>query len=163
VAGNYIFANKRSGTLYVISNGAVRFPVDFQLYRRYEEVTQWSSSLAQQFPELKIPATAAARQQLHRQFDKQLLAIPAFAQLQAEFKSKITLAKLLLESAIKQGVEFTTVLMDSWYLNLEIVEALAALGKDWVSLLKHNRKLQVQSLRLKDEQGQPIRLAGEQG
>ncbi len=31
-------------------SGAVRFPIDAQLYRRYEEMTQWEAFVQQHFP-----------------------------------------------------------------------------------------------------------------
>ncbi len=36
-------------------SGAVRFPVDLEIYRRYEEVTRWSEFVHKYFPELEIP------------------------------------------------------------------------------------------------------------
>jgi hypothetical protein len=46
-------------------SGAVRFPVDFRLYRRYEEFTQWETFVAKHFPDETIPrqkkATRVAR------------------------------------------------------------------------------------------------------
>ena len=50
--------------------------------------------------------------------------------------------------------------MDSWFLCQEMAEELAKLKKDWVSLLKKNRNLDVTSFPLRDAQGQKIRLAG---
>jgi hypothetical protein len=47
----------------------VRFPVDYELYRRYEEVTQWGAFVAKHFPGQAVPATAKARQNLHKQLD----------------------------------------------------------------------------------------------
>jgi len=48
--------------------------------------------------------------------------------------------------------------MDSWYLSTELVETLRQYQKDWVSLLKRNRNLEVHSFQIKDAQGQPIAL-----
>ncbi len=47
--------------------------------------------------------------------------------------------------------------MDSWYL---APDALKEHKLDWVSLLKKNRKLEVNSFVLRDETGQPITLKG---
>jgi hypothetical protein len=41
------------------------------------------------------------------------------------------------------------------------VRQLEELDKDWISLLKRNRKLLVSSFEIKDAQGQPIELSGE--
>ena len=48
--------------------------------------------------------------------------------------------------------------MDSWYLAPDIVTALKEHHLDWVSLLKKNRKLEVNSFVLRDEGGQPMTL-----
>ena len=50
--------------------------------------------------------------------------------------------------------------MDSWYLAPDIVATLKKHQLDWVSLLKKNRKLEVNSFVLRDEGGQPITLTG---
>ena len=50
--------------------------------------------------------------------------------------------------------------MDSWFLCAEVAEELAKLQKDWVSLLKKNRNLEVNSFTLRDAQGQKVGLAG---
>jgi SRSO17 transposase len=87
---------------------------------------------------------------------------PEFAELHQQFDSKIDLAKVLLAQAIERNISFTTVLMDSWYLSSELVTFLKEKQKDWVSLLKRNRNLVVHSFQIKDAQGQPIVLPGEQ-
>jgi DDE superfamily endonuclease len=143
-------------------SGAVRFPVGYEWYRRYAAVTRWPEFMAQSFPEQVIPTQAKARQKLHRQFDQPWQQDPEFAQLYEQFRSKIDWAKVLLEPAIKLGLPFQTVLMDSWYLAPELVEKLTELKKDWVSLLKRKRNLEVHSFQLQDAQGQPIPLPGTQ-
>lgn len=142
-------------------SGAVRFPLDFELYRRYEEVTRWHEFVQRHCPDQIIPPTAAARAKVRRQLHPQLMEDPEFAALDAEFRSKIDLAQVLLEQATERGLPFTTVLMDSWYLCSEWVTQLKQHQKDWVSLLKHNRNLEVHSFQLKDAQGQPIALPGD--
>lgn len=47
-------------TSYYLS-GAVRFPVDVRLYRRYEEVTRWEEYVKKHFPECSIPTTTKER------------------------------------------------------------------------------------------------------
>ena len=46
--------------------------------------------------------------------------------------------------------------MDSWYLSEDLVKTLADRGKDWVSLLKKNRKVESHSFTLRDAQGHAI-------
>jgi SRSO17 transposase len=152
--GTYPLAHNLVTSHYL--SGAVRIPIDFALYRRYEEVTQWEWFVHQHFPKQVIPSTARERQSLHKQLDQELLKDPKFAELHAQFSTKIEIAQALLTQAIEQGVPFTTVLMDSWYLSAQLVAALAEANKDWVSLLKRNRNLETHSFQLKDATGQPI-------
>jgi SRSO17 transposase len=137
-------------------SGAVRFPVDARLYRRYEEITQWEAFVQQHFPEREIPKEKKARQRLHKEVDATLLEDPAFELLHEQFKTKISLAQELLQSAIDRSIPFETVLMDSWYLSEELVKTLAEQKKDWVSLLKKNRNVESHSFTLRDAQGQVV-------
>ncbi len=47
-------------------SGAVRFPIDLRVYRRYEEITRWSEFVNKHFPEQKIPHQKKERQKLHK-------------------------------------------------------------------------------------------------
>ena len=137
-------------------SGPVRFPIDFEIYRRYEESTQWESYVAKHFPEQVIPKPGNARKQLHKQVEPTLLQDPDFLALHQQFCSKIDIVMILVERAMERGLPFSTVLMDSWYLSGELIEHLKSNHKDWVSLLKVNRNLESYSIRLKDEAGQRI-------
>ncbi len=137
-------------------SGAVRFPIDARLYRRYEEITQWQAFVHKHFPERAIPKEKKPRQRLHKDVDPTLLKDPEFEQLHEQFKTKISLAQELIKSAIEHGIPFQTVLMDSWYLSEDLVETLADNGKDWVSLLKKNRNVESHSFTLRDTQGHAI-------
>jgi SRSO17 transposase len=139
-------------------SGAVRFPVDYEVYRRYEELTEWEKFMHKYFPDQAIPPTTQARQKLHKQFDPLLLEDPEFAKLHKQFRTKMTIAHELLKHAMEHGLPFTTVLMDSWYLTTEFVKQLADQKKDWVSLLKRNRNLSMSGFQLRDAEGQPIPL-----
>jgi hypothetical protein len=77
-------------------SGAVRFPVDFKVYRRYEEITRWEDFVHQYFPEQIIPNTAKERQKMHKQCDTKLLEDPEFAYLYEQFQSKIKISQILL-------------------------------------------------------------------
>ena len=143
-------------------SGAVRFPVDRRLYRRYEEVTRWEAFVRQHFPARAIPKTKKERARLHKEVDAVLLADPAFAALHQQFRTKITLGIELLEAAIQQKLPFSMLLFDSWYLSEDLVQAAQRCGKDWVSLLKKNRNLETNSFVLQDAAGEPVRLAGPQ-
>ena len=137
-------------------SGAVRYPVDLELYRRYEESTQWEKFVAMHFPDQEIPKLREARKALHKEFDPQLLKDPEFRELHQQFCTKIELGKILIDRAIEQDLPFRSVLFDSWYLSAELVEHLKSRKKDWVSLLKVNRNLEAYSIRLKNGQGKLI-------
>ena len=139
-------------------SAAVRFPVDLRIYRRYEEVTRWSEFVKKHFPDQKIPYKQKERKKLHKLLDETLLKDPEFQELHCQFQTKIALAIELIEQAKSRKLPFTTVLMDSWYLAPDIVAVLKENELDWVSLLKKNRKLEVNSFVLRDEQGQPMTL-----
>lgn len=140
-------------------SGAVRFPVEARLYRRYEEITQWPAFVKQHFPEREIPKEKKARQRFHKEVDSTLLEDPAFERLHEQFKTKITLAQELVHSAIERGLPFQTVLMDSWYLSEELMQTLSDEKKDWVSLLKKNRNVESHSFTLRDADGEVIRFS----
>ena len=139
-------------------SGAVRFPVDLQIYRRYEEITRWSEFIKKYFPDTEIPKQKKERQKLHKLVDETLLKDPEFQELHAQFQTKIALAVELIEQARRRQLPFTTVLMDSWYLTPDILATLKEHQLDWVSLLKKNRKLELNSFVLRDEGGQPMTL-----
>jgi SRSO17 transposase len=141
-------------------SGAVRFPLDLRLYRRYEEVTRWEEFVHTHFPEQVIPTPKPERAKLHKAVDPVLLADPAFQLLHAQFHTKIELAIELVRQAVERGVPFSIVLFDSWYLAEDLVTLLATLQKDWVSLLKRNRNLETNSFVLRDAAGQPISFDG---
>jgi SRSO17 transposase len=114
----YMLAHNLVTSHYV--SGAVRFPIDVRIYRRYEEKTRWEEFVAKHFPERKIP-TGKERQKFHKEVDEKLLEEPEFKKLHQEFQTKITLAVELIEKALERKVPFKIVLMDSWYLAEEVI------------------------------------------
>lgn len=141
-------------------SGAVRFPVDLREYRRYEEVTRWEEFVHRHFPGRVIPLKKKDRTRFHKEVDPTLLADPEFQALHEQFRTKIDLAMELIESAIRHKLRFSVVLFDSWYLAEELVKLLQRRRKDWISILKKNRNLEVNSFVLKDAHNQPIKLQG---
>ncbi len=141
-------------------SGPVRFPVDLRLYRRYEETTHWEEFVKKHFPEREIPVKKKERTQFHKVVDPVLLEDPEFQKLDQQFQTKIELAKELVEAAIRRKVPFSTVLFDSWYLSEDFVACLRRRRKDWISILKKNRKLETNSFELRDTQGKRIPLKG---
>jgi len=141
-------------------SGAVRFPVDLRLYRRYEEITHWEEFVHKHFPDKVIPTTKKERTRLHKIADPVLLEDPDFLKLHEQFHTKIALATGLVRKAVERKLPFSVVLFDSWYLAEELVRVLAELEKDWVSMLKRNRNLETNSFVLKDATGESISLAG---
>jgi len=156
--GTYPLAHNPVTSHYV--SGAVRFPVDLRLYRRYEEVTRWEDFVRQHCPEQAIPATKKERAKLHKAVDPVLLTDPAFQALHDQFQTKIALGSDLVTTAVERQLPFGVVLMDSWYLAEDLVATLTALRKDWVSLLKRNRNLDTASFVLKDADGHPLAWPG---
>jgi hypothetical protein len=138
-------------------SGAVRFPLDLRLYRRYEEITRWEHFVHQHFPERTIPKKRKARAKFHKEVDPILLQDPEFQALYEQFKTKIELGIELIDQAEARGVPFGVVLFDSWYLSQMMVEHLKTLNKDWISLLKGNRNLETNSFVLRDIAGEPLR------
>ena len=142
-------------------SGAVRFPVDLRLYRRYEELTQWEKFVVKHFPDTIIPKKKKERQKLHKQVDETLLKDPEFLALHNQFHTKIDLAIDLVQSAIRHRLRFDILLFDGWYLSEALVAEAVRRHKKWISLLKKNRNLETHSFQLKDANGQPIRFEGE--
>jgi hypothetical protein len=140
-------------------SGAARFPLDLRLYRRYEEVTQWETYVHKHFPDRIIPTTKKERARLHKEVDPVLLDDPDFQALHQQFHTKIDLAIELIEAAIRHKVPFGVLLFDGWYLSEDLVKVAARRRKDWVSILKRNRKLETNSFVVRDAAGLPVALA----
>jgi len=142
-------------------SGAVRFPVDLRLYRRYEEITHWEKFVLKHFPGTTIPKKKKERQKLHKQVDETLLQDPEFLELHRQFRTKIDLAIDLVRSAIRRRLRFEILLFDGWYLSEALVVEAARRRKKWISILKKNRNLETHSFQLKDANGRPIQFEGE--
>ncbi|MBV7334151.1 transposase [Chloroflexi bacterium TSY] len=80
-------------------SGAVRFPVDASIYRRYEEFTDWEAFVENHFPVTEIPKKKKERTAFHKRVDSHLLTDPAFRGLDEAFKTKITIASELVEKS----------------------------------------------------------------
>lgn len=142
-------------------SGAVRLALEWRLYRRYDEWTQWEACVARHLPDQPIPKERAARTKFRKAVLPELLKQDAdFAALHESFQTKLDLAGELVAAALEAGVPFNVVLMDGWYLAPELVQQIAKAGKDWVSIVKKNRGVETQSFRLRDAPGQPIQFAG---
>jgi hypothetical protein len=155
-AQTYPLAHNPVTSHYV--SGPVRFPVDLRLYRRYEEATHWEAFVKKHFPAREIPVKKKERAQFHKEVDAILQEDPEFQELHQQFRTKIELAKELVEAAIRRKLPFSTVLFDSWYLSEEFAAFLHRRRKDWISILKKNRNLETNSFELKDAQGKRIPL-----
>lgn len=59
--------------------------------------------------------------------------------LSKTFKSKITLAKELVDTSEKRGIEANLYAFDSWYFSKELTDHIESYGKDWISIAKLNR------------------------
>jgi len=156
--GTYPLAHNPVTSFYV--SGAVRVPVDLRLYRRYDEVTQWETFVAKHFPERTIPRQKKERTRLHKEVDPVLLQDPAFLALHQQFRTKIDLARELIDAAIRHKVPFGVLLFDGWYLCEDLVQVAERRRKAWISIMKKNRNLETASVVLKDAAGAPVPLAG---
>jgi hypothetical protein len=154
--GTYPLAHNPVTSFYV--SGPVRFPLGLRLYRRYEELTQWEAAVAKHFPDVQIPTDKKARNRLHQQVDPVLLQDPDFRVRHEQFRTKIGLAIELVEEAIRGKVPFGVVVFDAWYLAEDLVRVLARRRKDWISLLKKNRRLETASFHLRDANGWAMKL-----
>lgn len=137
-------------------SGAVRFPVDYRLYQRYEAFTNWETYVYKHFPEVEIPQTKKERSRFRKRVERTLLQGAEFNALHQAFQTKIVLATELVEYAIENELPFATVLFDSWYLAPDLLTCLQQHGKNWISILKTNRNVLTNSFSLKDEEGQPV-------
>lgn len=154
--GDYPLAHNLVTSHYV--SGAVRFPVDALLYRRYDELTDWTNFVQKHFPGSEIPKKKKELTAFHKRVDPVLLTDPAFRQLHEQFRSKISLALQLVKQAVSQRLPFQWLLFDSWYLAPELITDLQSQQLDWISILKANRNLESNSFELRDEAGQPIKI-----
>jgi len=91
-----------------------------------------------------------------KRIEKQLLEDPEFKVRHEAFQSKIDLACQLIRSSIEQGIPYKVALFDGWYLCPQIVNLLAEYEKDYISILKRDRKIETDSFQLYDEKGEPI-------
>lgn len=138
-------------------SGVVRFPVDWRIYRRYEELTDWEHFVHKHFPDEILDQGTNQRIKQHKRLDPVLMCDPAFAVLHEQFRSKITLAQELCASAVhNHGLSYQCALFDSWYLTAELVNALEKQGKEWISIVKKNRTVETQSFTIYDDQQKAI-------
>lgn len=150
--GSYKLAQNPVTSHYV--RGAISFPVTFRTYRNYDKVTDWEEHFRKNFPEIKIPSQSKERNKLKKKYETQLLSKDKeFAAKHVTFKTKITLACELVEDAIRRDLAFSVVLFDAWYLAPELIEVIEKHQKAWISILKPNRKLQANSLKIRDAAG----------
>ena len=59
------------------------------------------------------------------------------------FKTKLELARELIQKAVDRNVPFSSVVFDAWYFNHDMTSFIEALGKDWVASCKGNRHILV--------------------
>ena len=83
-------------------------------------------------------------------------ALRHFLALHEAFQTKISLAVQLVNQAIEKDLPFETVLFDAWYLAPELIKVLEKHEKKWVSLLKANRNISTNNLRIFDEKGKQV-------
>lgn len=67
--------------------------------------------------------------------------IPAQGQPPETFKSKLDLAKELIQEAFDQQIPFSSIVFDLWYASTELIEFIHALGRILVAETKINRSI----------------------
>jgi hypothetical protein len=77
-----------------------------------------------------------------------------------QFQTKISLARALVEAAIRGKVLCGVVVFDAWYLAEDVVQVLARRRKDRISVLNKNRLVPTGSFPLRDGNGWPLKLPG---
>jgi hypothetical protein len=87
-------------------SGTVRIPVHYEVYRRYEDVTEWEHLMGLYFLDEAISKTAKEKVKLNKQYDSLLMNDPKFKALHEESWSKILITKTLLEQAIESHILF---------------------------------------------------------
>lgn len=65
-----------------------------------------------------------------------------------EFKTKIELAKELVEQAVAVGLRFSTVVFDAWFLARDFVKAIESKKLNWVAAAKSNRIIFIRGKRM---------------
>ena len=65
--------------------------------------------------------------------------------LSGDFKTKIDIQIEHLDRLVKMDLDFSTVLMDTWYFNKKLTDHIESLEKDWVSQSKSNRLVKSQN------------------
>jgi len=93
-------------------SGAVRFPIDYRLYRRYEEFTQWEIYVAKHFPDEQIPKKKKERASFRKRVEPTLLNDPEFLALHQAFQTKISIAVALVEHAIANDSSVVNLVLD---------------------------------------------------
>jgi hypothetical protein len=141
-------------------SGPVRVPLGLRLYRRDEELTPWEAAVAKHVPDVTIPREKQARNRLQKQVDPVLLEDPAFRARHEPCQTTIGRAMELVEEAIRCKVPCGVVVFDAWYVAEELVQVLARRRKDWISMLKRNRRLETASVQLRDANGWTLKRPG---
>jgi len=150
--GTYPMAHNVVTSHYI--SGAVRFPVGWRMYRRYEECTQWETFVGKHYPDAVIPKKKKERNKFKKEVDPTLLNDPEFVVLHEAFRTKISLAVELFKEAIDNALPFETVLFDAWYLAPKLLEVLSEYKKNWISILKMNRNISTNNLHIRNEAGE---------
>ena len=86
--------------------------------------------------------------------------IPSFGRGMSSFGPKLRWRSSWWKRPSGSKVPFGVVVFDAWYLAEDLVRVLARRRKDWISLLKKNRRLETASFHLRDANGWTLKLPG---
>ncbi|MCB9109575.1 MAG: transposase, partial [Anaerolineales bacterium] len=127
--GRNVWAHNVVTSYYV--NRSDQFPVDFRLYHQFSRKYE-KRRLHQVQERLRNGATLAN----YRQYIATLVSQHYRHQLH---QPKTRLGTDLVQQAIAWELPFSVVLFDSWFLRWPLVEAIEAVGKDWIGACPKDR------------------------
>ena len=129
--GHNVWAHNVVTSYYV--NRSDQFPLDLRLYLQFNR--PYEQRVRQKAAETWRSAATLAN-------IRQYLAILLSQRYrQAAYRPKTQLGIELLQEAIAQGLPFSVVLFDSWYLRAPLVMAVQAAHKDWVAACPKDRNV----------------------
>jgi len=130
--GNYVLGHNLVSTQY--KDRKISYPLDYRQYYRQPTIKQ----LTKQYQKLAKQIDIFQPKQYLIEKLKLLLN---FQQRLQRFKTKIELAIALIHGAEDLSIKANVFVFDSWFLCKDITNVIASYGKDWISMLKSNRKL----------------------
>lgn len=112
-------------------NRSDQFPVDLRLYHQFNR--KYEKQVLQQVQERLHSTSTLAN---YRQYLATLVSQHYRQQL---YQPKTRLGAELVQQAVAWKLPFSVVLFDSWFLRWPLIEAIQAVGKDWIGACPKDR------------------------